>query len=75
MDNGSEDFSQGMTDGYCGFTMRVDGSGDYVDGYNAGVAQWEDESDRDHMADYYSDAELGMYDDDPSPYAGDYSEM
>lgn len=37
-------------------------------------AHWEE--DPDYLALYFpTDVEMGMYDDDPNPYHGDYSEM
>lgn len=36
-------------------------------------ARWE--ADEEYQAEYWSPVEQGMYDDDPSPYNGDYSEM
>lgn len=79
-DTGTLDFERGMNDGYKGFTPDEGGSEDYRAGYAAGDAQWADEVEAAHYAAeaddyYYSDVEQGMYDDDPSPYAGDYSEM
>jgi hypothetical protein len=34
-----------------------------------------DEQDLEDMANYFDPIEQGMYDDDPNPYHGDYSEM
>lgn len=53
------------------------------DAHNAEFDQWaaawaEDAAnypDDDGAYDPYSDVEQGMYDDDPNPYHGDYSEM
>lgn len=40
--------------------------------YYAGLEEIESDPSYDL---YMSDVEMGRYDDDPSPYAGDYSEM
>lgn len=78
-DNGSQDFIDGQQAGYMGFTYVEGLSDDYNAGYAAGETQWADDqaasqeqADRDS---FYSDVEMGMYDDDPNPYHGDYSEM
>lgn len=42
------------------------------DDYYAGLEEIESDASADA---YWNDVEQGRYDDDPSPYAGDYSEM
>lgn len=44
------------------------------DTYDAEREQAHWEQDADYMA-LYNPVDMGMYDDDPSPYSGDYSEM
>lgn len=79
-DTASLDYERGMGDGYKGFTPDEAGSEDYMAGYRAGDQQFADDQEHAHYAEYaddyyFSEVEQGMYDDDPSPYAGDYSEM
>jgi hypothetical protein len=73
-------FDFGLDDGYNGNNPRFN-SDAYLAGFKAGQAQWDDEVENDRLReqyeDYYysSDVDMGMYDDDPNPYHGDYSEM
>lgn len=44
--------------------------------YAEAQAEWQAEMYRDdERAAFYAEAEMARWDDDPSPYAGDYSEM
>lgn len=83
MDTNSAEYLYGMKDGYMGEQPENDGEV-YMAGYRAGEAQWEqekaDDREQEQAADdlaynYWSEVEQGMYDDDPNPYHGDYSEM
>lgn len=75
-DQASLDYERGMHDGYNGFTRNEFATEDYHAGYDAGNAQWHEDAQYEQNSGYdYSDVEMGMYDDDPNPYHGDYSEM
>lgn len=71
------------TDGFMGYPMRSQDP-DYVADYERGEADWHDQQQADREAAYadeydygydFNPVDQGYYDDDPSPYAGDYSEM
>lgn len=87
MDNTSTEYKRGYADGYDGEQPESQ-SQDYVAGYQDGESAWREaceaeehqaQMDRDQAeyeaGAYWSEVESGMYDDDPNPYHGDYSEM
>ena len=71
------DFERGKQDALGGFMAFDPGNESYMFGYDCGVQQLQDEADAYYYDDYdpWNPIEQGMYDDDPSPYFGDYSEM
>jgi hypothetical protein len=66
------DYLIGYREGWNQFQAEVDMEREQAQAEDE-QAHWE--QDAEYAALYFSDVEQGMYDDDPSPYAGDYSEM
>lgn len=80
MNQADRDYEQGLGDGYMGAPKVSDPSVTYLMGYEDGVANYENDRSGAYKDDYdfgyeYDAVSQGYYDDDPSPYAGDYSEM
>lgn len=79
MNTDERDYQDGLADGYSGMAMNLSRSEAYDLGYHVGTAQRDEEMaaerEREAEEEFLYDTYGDMYDYDPSPYNGDYSEM
>jgi len=67
-------YERGERDGFEGAPVASCNES-YLEGFDAGTRRWEQECNDQIAAGAWNPVEQGMYDDDPSPYLGTYSEM